>query len=145
VEDIDEPPSCTSNPSCTFQRHIGRTAGQLGCPGKQRTIRGLFVSRAQALKYALFENGITRKPSFLRPTSSNSTCIASAVTARGQGCRSSLQSRPPRAFSVPMESERALVFCFDAFSSPNRCPLRSKRSNARTPPDQPSSLMSRHP
>jgi hypothetical protein len=52
VEDIDEPPSCTSNVI------IGRNSrGNWVAQENNGLFGGLFVSRAQALKYALFENG----------------------------------------------------------------------------------------
>jgi hypothetical protein len=58
VEDIDEPPSCPSNPSCTSNVIIGRNSrGNWVAQENNGLFGGLFVSRAQALKYALFENG----------------------------------------------------------------------------------------
>ncbi len=52
-EKIDEPPSCTSNLVI-----VGRNSrGNWVAREKNGLFGGLFVSRAQAVKYALFENG----------------------------------------------------------------------------------------
>jgi hypothetical protein len=53
VEKIDEPPSCTSNLVIVGRNSRGNWVAQ----EKNGLFGGLFVSRAQALKYALFENG----------------------------------------------------------------------------------------
>jgi hypothetical protein len=53
VEEIDEPPSCTSNLVIVGRNSRGNWVAQ----EKNGLFGGLFVSRAQALKYALFENG----------------------------------------------------------------------------------------
>jgi hypothetical protein len=53
VEDIDEPPSCTSNVVIIGRNSRGNWVAQ----ENNGLFGGLFVSRAQALKYALFENG----------------------------------------------------------------------------------------
>ncbi len=53
MEAIEEPPSCTSNLVI-----IGRNArGNWVAQENNGLFGGLFVSRAQAFKYALFENG----------------------------------------------------------------------------------------
>jgi len=52
-EKIDEPPSCTSNLVIVGRNSRGNWVAQ----EKNGLFGGLFVSRAQALKYALFENG----------------------------------------------------------------------------------------
>jgi hypothetical protein len=50
-----EPPSCSSPSTVVF---IGRNgAGQWVAQEQNGLYGGLFVSRAQAIKYALFENG----------------------------------------------------------------------------------------
>ncbi len=50
-----EPPSCSSVSSIVF---IGRNSrGQWVAQQQNGLFGGLFVSRAQAIKYALFENG----------------------------------------------------------------------------------------
>jgi hypothetical protein len=50
-----EPPSCSSRSSIVF---IGRNRrGQWVAQQQNGLYGGLFVSRAQAIKYALFENG----------------------------------------------------------------------------------------
>ena len=50
-----EPPSCSSTSTIVF---IGRNSrGQWVAQQQNGLYGGLFVSRAQALKYALFENG----------------------------------------------------------------------------------------
>jgi len=50
-----EPPSCSSSSAIVF---IGRNKGGRWVAQEQNGLYGgLFVSRAQALKYALFENG----------------------------------------------------------------------------------------
>jgi hypothetical protein len=50
-----EPPSCSSASTIVF---IGRNSrGQWVAQQQNGLYGGLFVSRAQALKYALFENG----------------------------------------------------------------------------------------
>jgi hypothetical protein len=53
VETIDEPPSCTSNLVIIGRNSRGNWVAQ----ENNGLFGGLFVSRAQALKYALFENG----------------------------------------------------------------------------------------
>jgi hypothetical protein len=53
VEAIDEPPSCTSNLVIIGRNSRGNWVAQ----ENNGLFGGLFVSRAQALKYALFENG----------------------------------------------------------------------------------------
>ena len=53
VEKIDEPPSCMSNLVIVGRNSRGNWVAQ----EKNGLFGGLFVSRAQALKYALFENG----------------------------------------------------------------------------------------
>jgi hypothetical protein len=53
VEAIDEPPSCTSNVVIIGRNSRGNWVAQ----ENNGLFGGLFVSRAQALKYALFENG----------------------------------------------------------------------------------------
>ena len=50
-----EPPSCSSTPSIVF---IGKNHGGNWVAQEQNGLYGgLFVTRAQAVKYALFENG----------------------------------------------------------------------------------------
>ena len=52
---LTEPPSCSSASTIVF---IGRNSrGQWVAQQQNGLYGGLFVSRAQALKYALFENG----------------------------------------------------------------------------------------
>lgn len=53
MEAIDEPPSCTSNLVIIGRNSRGNWVAQ----ENNGLFGGLFVSRAQALKYALFENG----------------------------------------------------------------------------------------
>ena len=53
MEKIDEPPSCTSDLVIVGRNSRGNWVAQ----EKNGLFGGLFVSRAQALKYALFENG----------------------------------------------------------------------------------------
>jgi hypothetical protein len=53
VKKIDEPPSCTSNLVIIGRNSRGNWVAQ----ETNGLFGGLFVSRAQALKYALFENG----------------------------------------------------------------------------------------
>ncbi len=53
MEKIDEPPSCTSNLVIVGRNSRGNWVAQ----EENGLFCGLFVSRAQALKYALFENG----------------------------------------------------------------------------------------
>ena len=53
MEKIDEPPSCTSNLVIVGRNSRGNWVAQ----EENGLFGGLFVSRAQALKYALFENG----------------------------------------------------------------------------------------
>lgn len=53
MEKIDEPPSCTSNLVTIGRNSRGNWVAQ----ENNGLFGGLFVSRAQALKYALFENG----------------------------------------------------------------------------------------
>jgi hypothetical protein len=53
VEAIDEPPSCTSNLVIIGRNSRGNWVAQ----ENNGLFGGLFVSHAQALKYALFENG----------------------------------------------------------------------------------------
>ena len=53
MEAIDEPPSCTSNVVIIGRNSRGNWVAQ----ENNGLFGGLFVSRAQALKYALFENG----------------------------------------------------------------------------------------
>jgi hypothetical protein len=53
VEDIEEPPSCTSNLVIIGRNSRGNWVAQ----ENNGLFGGLFVSHAQALKYALFENG----------------------------------------------------------------------------------------
>jgi hypothetical protein len=53
VEAIDEPPSCISNLVIIGRNSRGNWVAQ----ENNGLFGGLFVSRAQALKYALFENG----------------------------------------------------------------------------------------
>jgi hypothetical protein len=53
VEKIDEPPSCTSNLVIVGRNSRGNWVAQ----EENGLFGGLFVSRAQAVKYALFENG----------------------------------------------------------------------------------------
>ena len=53
MEKIDEPPSCTSNLVIIGRNSRGNWVAQ----EENGLFGGLFVSRAQALKYALFENG----------------------------------------------------------------------------------------
>jgi hypothetical protein len=53
VEKIDEPPSRTSNHVIVGRNSRGNWVAQ----EQNGLFGGLFVSRAQALKYALFENG----------------------------------------------------------------------------------------
>jgi hypothetical protein len=50
---IEEPPSCTSNLVIIGRNSRGNWVAQ----EKNGLFGGLFVSRAQAVKYALFENG----------------------------------------------------------------------------------------
>jgi hypothetical protein len=50
-----EPPSCSSTSTHRFHRQ--ERARRLGRPRTERPLRGLFVNRAQAVKYALCENG----------------------------------------------------------------------------------------
>jgi hypothetical protein len=53
--ELDEPPSCSSASNIVF---IGRNRrGQWVAQEQNGLYGGLFVNRAQALKYALFENG----------------------------------------------------------------------------------------
>jgi hypothetical protein len=52
---LDEPPSCSSASNIVF---IGRNSrGQWVAQQQNGLYGGLFVNRAQAVKYALFENG----------------------------------------------------------------------------------------
>jgi hypothetical protein len=52
---LDEPPSCSPASSIVF---IGRNSrGQWVAQEQNGLYGGLFVNRAQAVKYALFENG----------------------------------------------------------------------------------------
>jgi hypothetical protein len=53
VEAVDEPPSCTSNIVIIGRNSRGNWVAQ----ENNGLFGGLFVSHAQALKYALFENG----------------------------------------------------------------------------------------
>jgi hypothetical protein len=56
-----EPPSCSSPSAIVF---IGRNRrGQWVAQQQNGLFGGLFVNRAQAVKYALFENGLTQRPS----------------------------------------------------------------------------------
>ncbi len=53
--ELAEPPSCTTAATITF---IGRNSrGHWVAREQHGLYGGLFVNRAQALKYALFENG----------------------------------------------------------------------------------------
>ena len=53
METIEEPPSCTSNIVIIGRNSRGNWVAQ----ENNGLFGGLFVSHAQALKYALFENG----------------------------------------------------------------------------------------
>jgi hypothetical protein len=53
VEKIDEPPSCGSNLVIIGRNSRGAWVAQ----ERNGLFGGLFVNRAQAMKYALFENG----------------------------------------------------------------------------------------
>jgi hypothetical protein len=53
LESVDEPPSCPSNLVIIGRNSRGNWVAQ----ETNGLFGGLFVSRAQALKYALFENG----------------------------------------------------------------------------------------
>ncbi len=53
MEAVDEPPSCTSNIVIIGRNSRGNWVAQ----ENNGLFGGLFVSHAQALKYALFENG----------------------------------------------------------------------------------------
>ena len=53
MEKIDEPPSCMSNLVIVGRNSRGNWVAQ----ENNGLFGGLFVSRAQAFKYALFENG----------------------------------------------------------------------------------------
>lgn len=56
---LDEPPSCSSASSIVF---VGRNRrGQWVAQEQNGLYGGLFVNRAQAMKYALFENGHHRE------------------------------------------------------------------------------------
>jgi hypothetical protein len=52
---LDEPPSCSSASTIVFIGRNGR--GQWVAQQQNGLYGGLFVNRAQAVKYALFENG----------------------------------------------------------------------------------------
>jgi hypothetical protein len=55
VKLVDEPPSCSSASAIVF---IGKNSrGQWVAQEQNGLYGGLFVNRAQAIKYALFENG----------------------------------------------------------------------------------------
>jgi len=52
---VDEPPSCSSSSTIVF---IGKDSrGRWVAQEQNGLYGGLFVNRAQAIKYALFENG----------------------------------------------------------------------------------------
>ena len=52
---VDEPPSCSSSSTIVF---IGKDSrGRWVAQQQNGLYGGLFVNRAQAIKYALFENG----------------------------------------------------------------------------------------
>ena len=52
---VDEPPSCSSSSTIVF---IGKDSrGRWVAQAQNGVYGGLFVNRAQAIKYALFENG----------------------------------------------------------------------------------------
>jgi hypothetical protein len=53
MEKVDEPPSCSSSPVIIGRNSRGNWVAQ----ESNGLFGGLFVSRAQAVKYALFENG----------------------------------------------------------------------------------------
>nr|WP_249792708.1 hypothetical protein [Bradyrhizobium sp. BRP22] len=82
---LDEPPSCSSASTIVF---IGRNRrGQWVAQEQNGLYGGLFINRAQAVKYALFENGhhpetiVELSREFELDMNSSSAALSSPATA----------------------------------------------------------------